>query len=177
MTAYNETIEEDEWLATSIEDKKLVIDIKTLEEYVFLDFDDNNGYAIVGNDYDFLDFSVSGDLSYTKSTDHLYWSQYDGFVYKENDEYLRCDAKYLTKEELNEYEFNYNGKAANKYNDGSDVISNIPDYLESRYGGDWYCDSKESNSLKDYIDVYQKDYAIYDNGEGNCTLSAFYGIV
>ncbi len=143
---------------------------------VYVDFNDDNGYAIVGNDYDFLDFSITGDLSYTKTPDILYWSSYDGFVFKENEEYLRYDTKYLTEEELNEYEFNYSGKAANRYSSGSDVITQIPDYLKSRYGGNWYYDGNGSNSLKNYIDVYQNDYAIYDNGEGNCTLSAFYGI-
>ncbi|MGN0814553.1 MAG: hypothetical protein ACI4MH_04890 [Candidatus Coproplasma sp.] len=175
VSEYNEA-SEDEWLASSIEDKKTVTDIDTEEEYIYLDFDNDNGYALVGNEYNFLDFSTTGDLLYTKTPDKLYWSSYDGFVYQENDEYVRYDTEYLTEEELNDYSFNYSGKANSKYSSGSDVINDIPSYLNSRYGGNWYCDNNASKSLSGYTDVYQNDYAIYDGSEGNCTLSAFYGI-
>lgn len=168
---------EDEWLATSVEDRKKVIDIDSDEEYIYLDFDADNGYAIVGNGYDFKDFSATGDLLYTKTPNIvLYWSSFDGFVYKEGDEYLRCGTKYLTEEELGDHSFNYSGKADTKYSSGSDVITNISSYLTSRYKGTWYIDNFHSNSLTKYVDVYQNDYAIYDYSEGNCTLSAFYGI-
>lgn len=172
---YNEATEE-EWKVSFVEDRKSVIDIDSEEKYIYLDFNDDNGYAIVGNDYNFLDFSTTGDLSYTKTVDVLYWSSYDGFVYNENGEYLRYDTSYLTEDDLNEYTFKYDGKAASKYAGGSDVINNIPEYLKSRYGGAWYYDSKGSKSLINYTDVYQNDYAIYDNSEGNCTLSAYFGI-
>lgn len=166
--------EEDNWQATSIEDKKTVIDIDTEEEYIYLDFNDENGYAIVGNDYNLIDFSTTSDLSYTKDVDTLYWSEFDGFVYVEGEEYLRYNANYLTEDELNDYAFKYEGKVES-FENWSDAIKNIPSYLTSRYGGDWYIDNKNSKSLTNYVDVYQNDNAIY-YGEGNCTLSAYFGI-
>jgi len=172
---YNQ-VSEIEWLASSVEAKSIVFDIDTNEKYIYLDFDKDNGYALVGNQYNFLEFSPSGDLLYTKTKDILYWSNIDGFVYEENGEFLRCGTKYLSEEDLYNYEFNYDGKADSQFSDGSDVIKNIPSYLSSRYGGDWYYDINNSNIIKNYVDVYQRDYAIYDNSEGNCTLSAFYGI-
>lgn len=166
---------ENNWQATSIEDRKSVIDIDTEEEYIYLDFNEDNGYAIVGNDYNLVDFSTTGDLSYTKEVDTLYWSSYDGFVYIEEEEYLRYNANYLTEDELNDYAFKYDGKVES-YENWSDVIKDIPVYLTSRYGGDWYIDNKNSKTLTNYVDVYQKDNAIYDGSEGNCTLSAYFGI-
>ena len=172
---------EDEWLATSVEDRKQVIDIDSNEEYTYLDFDGDNGYAIIGNEYDFKDFTYKGDLEYTKEPNILYWSSYDGFVYKDGEEYLRCGTQYLTEEELKEYVFNYDGQLGDDagigvIKSGSDAIENIDKYLEDRYGGKWTYDEKNSKSLTNYKDVYQADYAVYDGGEGNCTLSAFYGI-
>lgn len=123
-----------------------------------------------------MDFATYGDLTYTKTTNQLYWSRYDGFVYSENGNYLRYDTEYLTAEALNEFAFKYDGKVASKYSSGSDVINDISSYLKSRYGGNWCLDAKESKSLINYKDVYQNDYAIYDGSEGNCTLSAYFGI-
>lgn len=175
VSQYNKETNET-WDACSIEDRKTVIDIDSKEKYVYLDFNDDNGYAVVGNDYNFLIFSTSGDLVYTKTVNQLYWSSYDGLVYKENGNYLRCDTNYLTEEEINNYAFKYDGKVDSRYTSGSDVINNISNYLKSRYGGNWYLENKESKSLVNYSDVYQKDYAIYDGSEGNCTLSAYFGI-
>ena len=56
VSKYNETSVE-KWLASSIENKKLVINVTNNTKAVYLDFNDNNGYAVVGNDYNFLDFS------------------------------------------------------------------------------------------------------------------------
>lgn len=175
VSEYN-SVSENTWLATKIEDKKSVIDINSYEEYMYLDFDGTNGYALVGNDYDFLEFSTEGDLDFTKKVDKLYWSSFDGFVYLENGQYIRYNTKYLNEDDLINQSFNYSGKVDDEYSDGSDVISNIPEYLKSRYGSGWYYDSKNSKSLNNYQNVYQNEYAIYDYGEGNCTLSAFYGI-
>lgn len=175
VSTYNESAD-NQWGASSVENKIKVINTDSLEQYMYLDFNEDNGYALVGNNYDFLDFSISGDLDYIKNSDFLFWNEYDGFVYEENGEFLRYDTKYLTEDELSNYTFNYEGKASSEYSNGSDVIVNIPKYLKSRYGGDWYVDNNASNTLTNYKSVYQNDYAIYDGSEGNCTLSAFYGI-
>lgn len=175
VSEYNLNYPEDEWKASYIEDKKTVTDIDSDEQYYYLDFDADNGYAIVGNEYNLIDFSTNGDLSYTKEVDSLLWRKYDGFIYKNDSQYLRYSANYMTEEELAQYSFNYNGKISNDYSTGSDCIINIPLYLVSRYkGGDeWYYSNEESNFLDGYQNVYQDDFA---KGEGNCTLSAYYGI-
>ena len=169
---YNETTT-DKWNASYIEDKKIVIDTISNEQYYYLDFDEDNGYAVVGNDYDFVDFSITGDLEYTKDKDLLYWNEYDKFVYEDNGQYIRYDIEYLIEDDLKEYSFGYDGKYKEEFSGGSDVITDIPAYIKSRYGDGWYC--YEDRYLNNYQDVYQSDYAVI-NGEGNCTLSAYLGI-
>lgn len=174
VETFNENVEEaDQWKATSVEGRKTVLDINTDETYVYLDFNEDNGYALVGNDYDFMDFSTSGDLDYLKNEEELLWSSYDGFVYRIDDDYVRYNTNFFTEEDLEEIAYGYNGKV-DGYESGSDVIKDIPAYMQSRYGSGWYYGG--GKSLNNYVDVYQNDYAIYNNGEGNCTLSAFYGI-
>ena len=172
---YNQEFDSN-WEASSVEYVTNVLEQNSGETYSYIDFDGENGYIVLDENYELLKVETTGDLEKVRESDEVFWNDFDGLVYLDDDEnYVRCDADFITEEELLEYEFNYNGKVSG-YDDGSDVIINIPEYLESRYGGkDWYLDTDNSKSLTNYEDVYQEDYALYSN-EGNCTLSAFYGI-
>lgn len=165
-----------QWNASYVEDIKPVISVSEEDStYIYLDFNENNGWAVVGNDFDFLDFSPTGDLEYTKEIEKLLWSDYDGFVYLGENGYVKYGQEFLNEDTLLEHAFNYAGQFEN-FQSGSDGIKYVLSYLNDRYGSGWYLDSTNSKSLKGYTNVVQNDYAIYDRSEGNCTLSAYYGI-
>lgn len=56
------------WNATCIENRFEITINECGDEYVgtFLDFDGDNGYAVVGNDYNFLDFLTKGESPYAE---------------------------------------------------------------------------------------------------------------
>lgn len=168
VTEFNK-VSSEEWNATYIENKIKVIDTIDKIEYVFLDFDSSNGYALVGYNYSFLEFSIDDQLDYLDGLDICYWNKYDGFVYEYEGKFLSFENKFLSEDELNSISYNYNGQEsdARKF----EGITNISSYLSDRYGGSWSLDSNKK--ISNYVDVVQNDYGFY---EGNCTLSAFYGI-
>ena len=175
--AYNEDEQNTtKWHASYVEDVKTVMNIsQESAPCVYLDFDHDNGWAVVGNNFDFLDFSPTGDLEYTKSEDSLLWSEYDGFVTVTEEGYIKTGQQFLTNDELNTIAFNFSGKYSG-FESGSDGIQYPLSYLNDRYGAGWYMDDANSKLLSNYSNVIQSEYSIYGNDEGNCTLSAYYGI-
>ncbi len=163
------------WLASSIEDRKTILDVTDGSNAVYLDFDGDNGYAVIGNDYNFLDFSLSGDLDYLKKLDDILFSEYDCFVYETDTGYACYDIEYGDADFWNKIELKkkYNGQDS----EGSGMISNSDDYIHDRYGNDF---NLEKEKRLNYKNVIQNKYSFYaKNGlsEGNCTLSAMFGIM
>ncbi len=165
------------WLASGIEDRKTIVDVTDGSDAVYLDFDGDNGYAVIGNDYNFLDFSQTGDLEYLKKIDNILFSEYDGFVYETDTGYACYDTEYGDENFWSEIELKkiYSGQDS----EGSGMIRNSDDYIHDRYGNDFYLDTDKR--LRNYENVQQKNYSLYYDkngvGEGNCTLSAMFGIM
>lgn len=178
VSKYNEATE-DEWKASSVECRKPVINVTNNTSAVYLDFDVDNGYAVVGNDYDFLDFSQSGDLEYLKDLEVVLFSEYDGFVYETKNGFARYDVTYADEEYWNDVELGryYTGQKQDK-GEGAGRITNPDAYIKDRYGSGF---SLETNKrLTGYKNVTQNSYNNYTKdgkGEGNCTLSAMLGIM
>ena len=175
VSKYNETSVE-KWLASSIENKKLVINVTNNTKAVYLDFNDNNGYAVVGNDYNFLDFSKTGDLAYLKNVDIILFSEYDGFVYETEDGYARYD--YIYQVETYYDDVSYKEVYMGQRSEGAGQIVLPDSYIVSRYGSGYQLETIKR--LNGYKNVVQNKYTIYIKngvGEGNCTLSAMYGIM
>ncbi len=178
INEYNNTTNE-KWLATSIELKKPVINVTNNTNAVYLDFDGDNGYAIVGNDYDFLDFSQSGDLKFLKDLDIVLYSEYDGFVYEIENGFARYDFVYKNDEYWNDVELckYYNGQLQDK-GEGSGRIVDPDAYIKDRYGNGFILETNKR--LSGYNNVQQNSFSSYFKdgyGEGNCTLSAMLGIM
>ncbi len=165
------------WLASGIEDRKTIVDVTDGSDAVYLDFDGDNGYAVIGNDYNFLDFSQTGDLEYLKKIDNILFSEYDGFVYETDTGYACYNTEYGDENFWSEIELKkrYNGQDS----EGSGMIRNSDDYIHDRYGNDFYLDTDKR--LRNYENVQQNTYSLYYDknglGEGNCTLSAMFGIM
>ncbi len=165
------------WLASGIEDRKTITDVTDGSDAVYLDFDGDNGYAVIGNDYNFLDFSQTGDLEYLKKIDNILFSEYDGFVYETDTGYGCYDIEYGDEDFWREIELKkqYSGQDS----EGSGMIRNSDDYIHDRYGTDFYLE--KDKRLRNYENVQQNTYSLYYDengvGEGSCTLSAMFGIM
>ena len=179
---YNKNVDDESMIlnATYIEARKNVINVTNNTQAVYLDFNEDNGYAVIGNDYLMLDFATSGDLYFLRDKDKLLFSEFDGFVYKTENGYARYHFEYPDEEywENVGYEKFYNGQYHGE-GEGSGFITNPTAYIKDRYGNGYSAMSPKV--LSGYTNVYQNDYGNYVSstgyGEGNCTLSAMLGIM
>ncbi len=181
VSEYNKNIEteEDHLYASSIEYKKEIINVSDNSNAVYLDFNEDNGYCVVGNDYNFLDFSVSDDLTYLKEEETIYFSENDGFVYKTENGYAKYNMVYADQDywkNINTTSKYYNGQEQNN-GKGSGMIYDPDAYIKDRYGKGFKLQT--TKQLSNYSFVDQSYYNIYvtpnGNLEGNCTLSAMLG--
>ncbi len=182
VSSYNESVEDSNLLlnATHVESKKSVTNLDDNSQAIYLDFNDDNGYALIGNNYLILDFATTGDLYYLKDVDNLLFTQTDGFVYETEFGYARYDFEYPSEKDLENTKFNrfYDGQLTYK-GKGSGMIENSENYIRDRYGSGF---KSYEIKLKTYQNVLQDIYSVYFNkktgiGEGNCTLSAMFGVM
>ncbi|MDO4317838.1 MAG: hypothetical protein Q4C48_06460 [Lachnospiraceae bacterium] len=184
---YNRTLSEGEtpFEGTSCEGI-LPVYVTTLEqEGLYLDFNDDNGYMIVLDDYSVVAFETTGDLDYLKELDYTYYGIYDGFLYRnEDDDYVPYEFTELTEEDWNEYlESELGKKQYDGQTSGTDGCIYDPDaFVKDKYGKG-YSVYKE-NSLPDYEYVKQFNFSIYRElkdgkplSEGNCSLSSVYSLL
>ena len=140
VSSYNESVEDSNLFlnATYVESKKSVTNLDDNSQAIYLDFNDDNGYALIGNNYLILDFAITGDLYYLKDVDNILFTQTDGFVYETEFGYARYDFKYPTEKDLENVEF---GGSFRKYKGqkklGSGQIEKPNDYIKDRYGSDY----------------------------------------
>lgn len=81
---YNKTVEDEERLnATSIEYSSFV-DLLEDDSYgLYIDFNGNNGYAVITSELNIYELETKGDYKSLKNND-LCYSRFDGFVYKDS---------------------------------------------------------------------------------------------
>ena len=109
-----------------------IVDLGEKKKGILLDFDNDNGYAVLGDEFIFYDFELSGD------------SPYDGIV---SDDYYFNDGKYYygngqTPVNMFEnYDKNYLcGETEDGHVDsksGCGEITNVDKYLNYHYGSDY----------------------------------------
>ena len=168
---YNEQERDTKLNASYIEFEKEIYNITNDYYAYYLDFDGENGYALFGNDYSLLSFSTNEDLSYLRSNDNVVFSETEGFLFvTENGDYGRFDFEY--KDELiNEAYNNYPG-TIDRGGNFAGGIYDADQYIKGRFGDGYYC--YNTKKLSNFSNVKQNDYAL---GEGNCTLSAMFGVM
>ena len=176
---YNSILEEGEepFNATYVE-FRIPIRILTLAtEGVYLDFDGNNGYMILADDYELVAMETSGDLPYLRELDYSYYAVNDGFMYPTEDgeyEYYEIEVIDETDEEV-EY--------GNWAQSGTQVITDIRTYLNNTYGGSYWI-HKTNNHLSNFTCFNQMDTSVYlpivngtANSEGNCSLNSIFTVL
>lgn len=190
VSEYNLAHSEDGVLctATSIEGRARVY-ITDLGRYgIYLDFDGNNGYLLVTENYHLYEFEPIGDLPYLKNVDFAYYSSFDGFLYK--DDTTGILERYEHVDNSNEFYGCYNQMGAVSDHEGLisavgqdsegyiyDIDSYVADvYPEYEYVGRYIS--------MNYQWIYQQDTSIFyqttDFGqytEGNCVINATYSMM
>lgn len=159
----------------------------------FLDFNDSNGYAVVGSNYTLYDLQIEGASPFLGiHSSEYYYSSACGYLYSDGNELINIDSnKNTPKSYLYTFEFS----TASNFNSGDNQtnkdIGHIYD-LE-RYVNDTYDSkyeifkkrslkmSKDGFSQQGNLSVYQTNE--YENGvyltysEGNCWFVSAYNIL
>ena len=168
---YNGALEEGEepMEATACDAIMPVTITTTNQQAVCLDFNGDNGYLIVADDYEIVAHQTKGEVPATK-----FYSLYDGFLYEDGaGNLLPYDQpKPMTEEDW---------IAASKEKQDGEIYN--PDlFVKQQYGTGYKL--YKSKELKNFKYMSQYDLSIYyelKNGvrhsEGNCALSSIYALL
>lgn len=190
VSKYNDSAEE-EWQASYVENRFMITIDECGVEYqgVFLDFDLDNGYAVVGNEYEFLDFATDGFSPYEsiESTSY-YFSTVGGYYYLQNDKYVSIKEDNNAAENFiydNIATKHYDGQEANQK--GCGKIIDTDKYVKSKYGSGWKLDRNKSLPMKGYAQwdlscyrkhIIEKDaLSSYTSSEGSCWVISAYNVL
>lgn len=180
---------DDFWTATYVEEKKEILINECGQEYkgMFIDFNDQNGYAVVGNDYNFLDFTTKGTSPFHMFSDYeYYYSTAGGYYYIVNNEYFSVKSDnnaaddYFDKCELSKH---YDGQESDAK--GCGKITNTDKYVENKYGSGWTLSSSKRLSmtgfsqwdLSAYVHNKIEDDELHQYSEGNCWMVSAYTVL
>lgn len=191
---YNNTVKDDNFLtAEYIEFSSIIILVEDKNYGAYIDFNDDNGYAVITGNYTIYDLRVDGDFERLRNTDGIYYSYIDGFIEPYPDGTLhRLTANYFqnlsvlssnpTNTDKKDGQFSKSEletHIANNYQhyvfETEYYISNIRPKKQSMY----------SYYIKNYTDAAGNiEYYYADNGaklyndyyEGNCALTAMYKV-
>lgn len=184
--------ENEEWNATSVENRFSITVDECGEIYdgVFIDFDGSNGYAVIGNNYDILDFVTYGDSPYINiEADEYYFSSTCGYFYfsEECNDYLsvypsnNADENFVHQEIFTK---TYAGQESGYK--GCGAIIDTYAYVQDKYGNGWSLGNNYSFSMvgfdMDYLSCYSENSivnnSVHNNGgEGNCWIVSAYHVL
>ena len=191
ISEYNIAHSEEDVLcaATSIEGSTQIY-ITDLGKYgIYLDFDNDNGYLLVTENYHLYEFEPVGDLSYLKNVDFAYYSSFDGFMYLDSATGVLERYDYVDKSnELFGSGDLISGSVAEENeltgahgHDTNGHIYNIDEYVAYYYPEYEYVGRYMSTA---YQWVYQSDTSVYNHltsegnfTEGNCVINATYSMM
>ena len=189
---YNEA-SDDKLNATYIEKSFYVkiIDHEGEQNGYFLDFDHNNGYALIGNEYIIYDFSTNLDSPFKDIvSNEFFYSTSRGYLYFKDGEYVNADdEKNMNKECLDNFTFEngtYSGQEPNK--SGCGYINNTDLYVRNKYGSNWKLYSSKSltmtkgelttqTRLSCYYNYSYHGNELWYSSEGNCFFVSAYNIL
>ncbi|MCL1885474.1 MAG: hypothetical protein FWF98_01730 [Dehalococcoidia bacterium] len=178
---YNSGLNTDEKLfsASYVEFKREIILVESGDIAIYLDFDGDNGYMLLGDNYVGYAFEIEGDLEYLRNIDEIYfYSVYDKFMFVQNGELIPAGIEFKGEDFWDD--FNYGVQwAGQDPPGGAGLIYNLPAYMLDRYDAGYL--PHESNTLSGFILAKQYDLSTYykingnvSTSEGNCVLSSIY---
>lgn len=123
VDAYNDVYENAAWAATEIEYSSPVFLIEDNKYGMYLDFDADNGYAVITTDKKIYGLETSGDLEYLRNGKEIYYSYIDGFMFVDNNKQLQ---KYESENNIEDDV--YDGAQARQVNNtGTDITISYGD--------------------------------------------------
>ena len=172
---------DDVFTCSSIENKNIVYveDSGKTKETVLLDFDGTNGYLLLADDFEILNFSPHGNSPFDGIVaDRYKYSPYSGFYYELNGQVYDmtgCDS--LDSSLFSGGRQHYDGQASGMHGCGG--IESPATYINNCYGSSYNLVSSKSlsvtrfkqNTLSCYFTVSESGSY---TGEGNCGLVAGY---
>ena len=185
---YNESREdESEYLhATGVERIKIVNLIEDENYGAYIDFDGDNGYAVVTGDYTVYDLQTEGDLSYLDDEEEVYYA-YEKFYRMDENGAMQSFAEadpLPSSDEQPAY-----SSSAGKDDDGAItdlnayVNANYPEYTYegNQFGGNkiafnYYAQSQTGYYYWNGVDENGLVRDFTTHYEGNCVLTAMYNI-
>ena len=177
-------------IATNVIENRETItidDCGTKYEGVFLDFDSDNGYAVVGNDYELLDIATEGYSPFHNlKCDSLFYSVTTGYYYLLGYEYLSVNADNNSDDNFFYNNLNtqhYDGQEKDKT--GCGKIEDTDKYVNSRYGSGWSKGKSCSLHMQGYsqsnLSCYRHNKidgnTISPYSEGNCWVVSAYTVL
>ncbi|MDE7297137.1 MAG: hypothetical protein K2N84_07735 [Clostridia bacterium] len=182
---------DDSWDANYIENRfPITIDAcGNVYEGVFMDFDNDNGYAVIGCDYEFLDFVTLGASPYADiKSEEYYYSSATGYYYLCKDEYLSVDVDNNAEEDYfyeNDNAKHYDGQEKDKKGCGKIIDTDL--YVKDKYGSGWSLGNHASLPMRGYtqwdLSCYRKHIIEKDtlssstSSEGNCWAVSAYNVL
>lgn len=182
---YNQAFSETQLNASYIEYSCIINLVEDDNFGLYIDFNGDNGYAVMTGNYNIYELKVEGDLQTIKEMEEVYYSYIDGFVYiDENNNYQRIIKDERIPSNVSTQSTVYPGQS--RPGDGEIERTYIKDYVAQRYPEFVYDSCNESVSLGfDYEDQSSTSYYIkfpcdkdgnklsnYSNSEENCSVTA-----
>ncbi len=159
----------------------------------YIDFNDDNGYLVVDDDYTIHGLEVSGDIELFRDGRDLIYSEVDGFLYVDEDGTLQ---KIFENKKIDTYDTSFvqddEYVSGAKVEDGEILPSNLSNYMAVTYSSS--CEETAYNTdLESTFDFgKQRETSYYkkitcdkdgnkiSNGtrpEGNCSLNTMYNLL
>ena len=164
------------FLGTSVEFSIPVTIVNSGAVGTYLDFNDNNGYMIIANSNDVIEWKCSGDLEFLRTLESTFYCVSDGFGYYSGDVFISYESDSID-DTLMIPKSAYDGQILA----GEGTIIDPYAYMDDRYNSEYLL--TEINFLSSsFFYAHMSDYSVYDavnssggvTGEGNCTLTAVF---
>lgn len=168
ISEYNK-IDDNNCKATFIEYQTEIYVNDTQTYGYYLDFNDDNGFCIVTGD-EVIDMYTTGDFPEMKEKHEYVYDIMDGFLIKENGEYIPYAQQKLA--EVTDTTF------ANSALPSAE-ITNAEQYVKKVYGSKYKTYKNSTKMLSNFNCLSQSYLSVYlqkgtNYSEGNCTLTSIY---
>lgn len=168
ISEYNK-IDDNDCNATFIEYQTEIYVNDTQTYGYYLDFNDDNGFCIVTGD-EVIDMYTTGDFPEMKEKHEYVYDIMDGFLIKENGEYIPYAQQKLA--EVTDTTFANSALPSVK-------ITNAEQYVKKVYGSKYKPYKNSTKMLSNFNCIKQSQLSVYlekgtNYSEGNCTLASIY---
>lgn len=156
-----------------------VLDDENYSEGILLDFDESNGYLLLTDNFNILNFELNGESPFKGivATEY-YYSIYGGYFYKLDGEIISVKQNANNEREIfdeTKERKHIDGQLDDKTGNG--CIYDPDTYIQSYYGNSYKLVASKSLLMKRYDQFDLSCYIFNDYSEGNCGLVSAYHVL